>query len=188
MVQKCIVMYKCKNNKFVLHNIKLELNTCVKYVLIYREGANDVMHVSGFTKVEKERVLFLTKPYPHPHSYHPSHTDFPCSGKFPCLPTDIITHGILQRWQWLNHTRFWQGAIEMLQGALRESSFLITRCTPLWTLADNTLSVSFYRINCGPRSFVWYIFPPLSSRAEAYYFLFLAALTAACLGHTLPSS
>lgn len=75
-------------------------------------------------------VLFKPKPKPPPYfsaSYHPNHTDFPLFRKVPVCTADIIARCVLRRRQRLNHTRFWQPVMEMLEGSLREGSpFTVT--------------------------------------------------------------
>lgn len=80
-------------------------------------------------------VLFKPKPKPPPYfsaSYHPNHTDFPLFRKVPVCTADIIARCVLRRRQRLNHTRFWQPLMEMLEGEKKKKKkrhlcdFLIT--------------------------------------------------------------
>ena len=78
-------------------------------------------------------------------SYHPNHTDFPLFRKVPVCTTDIIARCVPRRRQRLNHTRFWQARMEMLEGAtdkaapsLRLPDYMVHTAPrpPPWTLAD----------------------------------------------------
>lgn len=97
-------------------------------------------------------VLFKPKPKPPPYfsaSYHPNHTDFPLFRKVPVCTADIIARCVLRRRQRLNHTRFWQPLMEMLEGEKKKEKEKASVWLPdymlhmalqplLWTLADES--------------------------------------------------
>lgn len=106
-------------------------------------------------------MLFLTHPTPPPHppraSYHPSHTDFPCLGKFLCLPSDIIAHGLLWRRQRPNRTRF-TGCDSGVARRPRRQQLHPLPDNRLWTPADTPCRSDLHY--CGPGSLVWCSFAP----------------------------
>lgn len=96
----------------------------------------------------RECVFFLNVNPTSPYlcaSYHPNHTDFPLFRKVPVCTADIIACCVLRRRQQLNHTRFWQAVMDLLEGAsdkaapsLRLPDYMVHRALQplLWTLAD----------------------------------------------------
>lgn len=176
----------------MLHNIELELHTCVRWVLMYREGANDVMIWVWVYKGWKKGLLFLTNPPPHSTGQLPLQLHrLPLFRKVPVF-TD-----------WHHRTRhpveaaaaephtFPAGCDRDVarcpqRKQLYPLDFLITRSTravdACW---QHPVSQT---LQSGPRSFVWYIISPLSSRAEAYYSIFCSLPRHCCLPQPHPPS